>query len=93
MQRIILSFALITITLGAVGFGGTTAFFSDTEESLGNVFTAGAIDLKVDNESYYNGGLNASTTWEATDLTIEKFFDFSDVKPDDYGEDTISLHV
>ena len=93
MSRIILSLALITIVVGALGFGATTAFFSDTEISVGNVFTAGAIDLKVDNESYYNGVLNASTTWEATDLTIQKFFDFGDLKPDDYGEDTISLHV
>jgi predicted ribosomally synthesized peptide with SipW-like signal peptide len=93
MLRIILSLALITVVTGAIAFGGTTAFFSDTETSVGNIFTAGAIDLKVDNESYYNGILNASTTWEATDLTVEKFFNFGDLKPDDYGEDTISLHV
>jgi predicted ribosomally synthesized peptide with SipW-like signal peptide len=93
MPRIILSLALITIVIGALGYGATTAFFSDTETSVGNVFTAGAIDLTVDNESYYNGVLNASTTWAATDLTVEKFFDFGDLKPDDYGEDTISLHV
>ena len=35
--------------------GATGAFFSDTETSQGNTFTAGAIDLLVDNESYYNG--------------------------------------
>lgn len=93
MKKIILSLALITIVIGSLTFGATTAFFSDTETSVGNSFTAGAIDLKVDNESYYNGVLNASTTWEATDLTVEKFFDFPDLKPDDYGEDTISLHV
>ncbi len=93
MPRIILSLALITITGGALVFGGTKAFFSDVETSTANVFTAGAIDLKIDNESYYNGVLNASTTWSVTDLTVHKFFDFDDVKPDDYGEDTISLHV
>lgn len=93
MQRIILSSALITLVVGALAYGGTNAFFSDTETSVANVFTAGAIDLTVDNESYYNGLLNLETSWEATDLTIERFFDFNDVKPDDYGEDTISLHV
>ncbi len=93
MSRIILSLTLITIVIGAITFTATTAFFSDTETSVANVFTAGAIDLKVDNESYYNGVLNASTTWETMDLTIQKFFDFGDLKPDDYGEDTISLHV
>ncbi len=93
MQRIILSLAIIAVISGALSFGATGAFFSDTETSTANVFTAGAIDLKVDNESYYNGVLNASTTWEQTDLTIEKFFNFLDLKPDDFGEDTISLHV
>ena len=93
MPRIILSLSLITLVVGALAFGATSAFFTDTETSVGNVFTAGAIDLKVDNESYYNGVLNASTTWKATDLTVEKFFNFGDLKPDDYGEDTISLHV
>ena len=28
---------------------------SDTETSSGNTFSAGAIDLKIDNDSYYNG--------------------------------------
>ena len=93
MQRIILSLMLIVGVSGALTYAGTNAFFSDTESSLGNTFAAGAIDLKVDNESYYNGILNASTTWKQTDLTVEKFFDFLDLKPDDYGEDTISLHV
>ncbi|OGV97207.1 hypothetical protein A2W24_04245 [Microgenomates group bacterium RBG_16_45_19] len=34
------------------------------------------------------------TSWAATDLGLEhKFFWFKDVKPGDFGEDTISLHV
>lgn len=94
MRRIILSLMLITITGGALAFGATKAFFSDTETSTANVFTAGAIDLKVDNESYYNGVFNEETSWDLKDLTeSEKFFDFDDLKPGDYGEDTISLHV
>ncbi len=94
MPRIILSLALITITGSALAFGATKAFFSDTETSTANVFTAGAIDLKVDNESYYNGLFNQNTSWvDPVNLTVEKFFNFTDLKPDDYGEDTISLHV
>ncbi len=93
MQRIFLSLALIVITGSGLAFGVTKAFFSDTESSVANVFTAGAIDLLIDNESYYNGIFNQNTSWEKTDLTIEKFFDFDDVKPSDYGEDTISIHV
>ena len=93
MKKILLSSALILFVGGALALGGTGAFFSDTELSSGNTFTAGAIDLKIDNHSYYNGVLNATTTWALRDLTVEKFFDFPDLKPGDTGEDTISLHV
>jgi predicted ribosomally synthesized peptide with SipW-like signal peptide len=90
--RILLGLILITGAAGALA-SGTSAFFSDTETSSGNTFTAGAIDLQIDNESYYNGVLNSGTSWTVRNLTIEKFFDFDDIKPNDYGEDTISLHV
>jgi predicted ribosomally synthesized peptide with SipW-like signal peptide len=104
--------------------GGTNAFFSDTETSSGNTFAAGAIDLKVDNESYYNQnvcapdandidhdtnlteyvwqgsslypvpGTDCTTSWGLDDLSNgHLFFNFTDLKPDDDGEDTISLHV
>ena len=92
MKRILFSLTTLVLVLGA-GIGGTGAFFSDSESSVGNTFTAGAIDLKIDNESFYNGVLNASTTWSLSDLTIQKFFDFPDLKPGDTGEDTISLHI
>ncbi len=119
MPRIILSLALISIVTGALFYGGTTAFFTDIETSGGNVFTAGAIDLKVDNESYYNGnkctnvgttekpryewvgeavypeaGTPCETSFGESDLDDGLlFFNFKDLKPDDEGEDTISLHV
>ncbi len=38
-------------------------------------------------------GTSCSDSWSVTDLTIQKFFDFTDIKPGDTGEDTISLHV
>jgi hypothetical protein len=93
MKKILLSLALILFAGGAFALGSTGAFFSDSEVSAGNTFAAGSIDLKIDNSSYYNGVLNSGTTWELVDLTVEKFFDFLDLKPADYGEDTISLHV
>src|SRR3989344_1787209 len=93
MKKILLSIAIIAL-VGAVVIGGTTAIFSDTEESTGNTFTAGAIDLTVDNESYYNGAFNAGTSWLQKDLDKDNlFFNFQDLKPGDNGEDTISLHV
>jgi predicted ribosomally synthesized peptide with SipW-like signal peptide len=46
---------LVIIGVGTLVLGATSAFFSDTETSTGNTFTAGAIDLKVDSEGHYNG--------------------------------------
>ena len=56
MKGIITSLGMIVFA-GAVVAGGTGAFFSDTETSTGNLFTAGAIDLKVDSEQHYNGNV------------------------------------
>jgi len=104
-KKIIISLSIIGV-VAAIVIGGTIAYFSDTETSTGNTFTAGAIDLKIDNESYVtnaSGDLVKSeeTSWELADLDDGKgkvggkylFFNFSDLKPGDLGEDTISLHV
>src|SRR3989344_1767210 len=107
MKKILFSSGLI-VFVAAVTLSATGAFFSDTETSTGNTFTAGDIDLKIDNESYaldFNipgfqdpeGNLvfNPATSWELKDLVPgqDHFFNFEDVKPGDYGEDTISIHV
>ena len=114
MKKILLSLSMIAV-VAIIAVGATGAFFSDTETSTGNTFAAGAIDLGVDNHSYYNGVLNDGTTWRVdydidpllgdnpdttnvveTDYVIEagrQFFNFDDLKPGDWGEDTISLHV
>ncbi len=46
MKRILISFFTIGV-LGSSVFGMTKAFFSDTEKSTGNTFTAGSLDLKI----------------------------------------------
>ncbi len=77
---------------------GTMAYFSDTETSSGNNFTAGQLDLMIDFDGYYNmypldGEPNAGS-WMYKDLVEgDKFFDFDDIKPGDWGEGTISIHV
>ncbi|MDD5433725.1 MAG: TasA family protein [Candidatus Pacebacteria bacterium] len=48
-KKIIISLAIIGI-VGAIAVGGTVAYFTDTETSTGNTFTAGTLDLKVDSE-------------------------------------------
>lgn len=47
MKKIIMSLAMIAAA-GALVVGATTAYFSDVEESTGNTFTAGTIDIAVD---------------------------------------------
>lgn len=118
MKKILISISVIA-AVAAVVFGVTTAFFSDTETSTGNTFTAGSIDLKVDNTCHYDGMVcedrdngyrwyeeeaNSSTypelieqlcecTWLSKDLNGEVFFNFTDIKPGDKGEDTLSFHL
>lgn len=83
---------------------GTIAYFQDKETSSGNQFVAGKFNLMVDSTCHYNGKLCSQGVWEGTtepctctwakkDLSGELFFNFLDVKPGDYGENTISLHV
>jgi hypothetical protein len=96
MKRFLVS-VLVIGSVSLAAFEWSRAFFSDTEVSNNNTFQAGAIDLKVGNESYYNGVLQdettANTSFELGDLTVEKFFNFTDIKPSDWGEDTIELVV
>lgn len=96
-RKMLLSLGVIVFVV-AVSMSATGAFFSDTETSTGNTFTAGDIDLQIDNESYVTntaGVLVASpaNSWSMNNLTNQLFFSFGDVKPGDVGEDTISVHV
>ncbi len=97
LKRIALSISLMAFA-GVLIYGATGAFFSDSETSTGNTFTAGDIDLKIDNESYVtnNAGVlvaSPANSWAISDLTNQLFFSFGDVKPGDVGEDTISVHA
>lgn len=119
--------------VAAAVINATGAFFTDTETSTGNTFTAGALDLRVDATAHYNHmicvdgddtdtfgdtwqaepgffgtagvpadhypqpGMPCNGTWAESDLLPGnpefRFFDLTDVKPGDEGENTISLHV
>ncbi|OGD66699.1 hypothetical protein A2442_00230 [Candidatus Campbellbacteria bacterium RIFOXYC2_FULL_35_25] len=94
MKKILISASMI-VAMAVLVIGATGAFFSDTETSTGNTFSAGAIDLKIDSTATYNGQVVTAATWQEKDLlpTADKFFNFADIKPGDSGENTISLHV
>ena len=97
MKKIVLSLGSILFA-GAVLAGGTGAFLADSSTSTGNTFASGVIDLLVDNDSYITNddgklALNPSTSWSLSKLPGKLFFNFTDLKPGDVGEDTVSLHV
>lgn len=81
---------------------GTLSYFSDSEIAVGNTFSAGTIDLKVDVESTHmqwwpcHGTIHVEQPicFEEKDLVAgDKIFNWSDIKPGDFGEATISIHV
>ena len=107
LQRILLALGVI-VFVGAAAVGATGAFFNDTETSTGNTFAAGDFDLQIDNTSYaldfnipgYQNPIgafvaNPANSWALKDLVpgVDHFFSFEDLKPGDYSEDTISIHV
>lgn len=63
-------------------------------EDPGFTYAHESIDLKIDSEASYNGVPWPSGTWEFKDLKphVDKFWNFNDIKPGDWGENTISLH-
>lgn len=52
-QRILISLIVIG-TIAAIVIGGTVAFFSDTETSTGNTFSAGTLNLTVNDKDGEN---------------------------------------
>lgn len=57
-KRILISLSVIGL-VAAIAIGGTIAYFSDTETSGRNVFTAGTIDIEIkdgDNGAIWEGG-------------------------------------
>jgi len=95
MKRLLMSLMVIGV-VSATAIGASRAFFTDVERSEGNTFTAGELNLKIDSQCTYNGQLSDQCgSWELKDLvpTADKFFNFTDIKPGDWGENTISFHV
>ena len=66
-------------------FGSTFATGSGT----------GALELTIDNQTFYNGVLQPTMSWSLKNLVpaTDRFFNFSDVKPGDTGTTTMSIHL
>jgi len=73
-KKILASIFMVSMLAFAMGWG-TYSYFSDTETSSGNTFSAGTLDLKVDGK----------------DDPLGIFFSVSGVKPGDSGSKNIVL--
>ncbi|MFA4936992.1 MAG: SipW-dependent-type signal peptide-containing protein [Patescibacteria group bacterium] len=62
VKKLLLAISIIGV-MAIIAISSTSAFLSDTESSTDNDFTAGAIDLKVDNQSHYNGMVCQDGVW------------------------------
>lgn len=67
MRKFLIPALAAALVMGLV-VAGTWAFFSDTEASSGNTFTAGTLDLKVSdwNEGFGDG---VTATWSMSNMT------------------------
>ena len=69
MNRKILASCVIIGVMSALLGAGTYAYFSDTERSVGNMFTAGTLDLKLsDNSSQGPWSDGVSGTWTLSNM-------------------------
>lgn len=97
IKGILGSMLVIGVVLTMMG-ASTFSWLSDEEKSFGNRLIAGSLDLKIDlvNSTHYryNGTLVEYTSFPMKNLgPRDKFFKWNDIKPGDYGEFTISLHL
>lgn len=61
----------------------------------GITFATSGVDLKIDSRGWYNGSMIPTATWSLKNLVpgVDKFFEFDDIKPGDFGCEVISFHV
>lgn len=76
--------------VGTVVAAGTGAFFTDTEVSQGNIFTAGAINIEISNITHT--GVNVSNEEVGFSVNNDAMsFSFADLKPLDHGKVSFDL--
>jgi len=94
MMKIAKSVGVI-VFVGAVVAGATGAFFSDTESSIGNVFTAGTVTLELQTitHTYKDNVLPDPTGFTLNPPVVGQgpSFTFTDLKPLDWGTITGTL--
>ena len=97
IKSILVSILVVGVVAAMLGVS-TISWLSDEEKSVGNFLVAGSLDLKIDlvNSTHFrhNGTLIEWNSFDEKNLGREdRFFSWKDIKPGDYGEFTISLHL
>lgn len=93
MVSIARSMIIVFAVIAAVG-SATSAFFTDTEVSTGNILTAGLLNLTVGNRSTVGGDVYAAQSWSVSDLdSTHQLFSLQSVKPGDYGASMMTMYV
>jgi len=78
--------------VGTVVAAGTGAFFTDTEVSQGNIFTAGAINIEISNITHT--GVNVSNEEVGFSVNNDAMsFSFADLKPLDHGKVSFGIQL
>jgi hypothetical protein len=86
----------VTILLAVAALAATASMASPGDTfATGSSFTSQNLDLKIDSRAWYNGATVPGATWSLKNLVpgTDKFFNFSDVKPGDFGCNVVSIHA
>jgi predicted ribosomally synthesized peptide with SipW-like signal peptide len=87
--------SLVVLAVAVAVGGATYSFFSDSETSTSNTFTAGAIDLSIGSQFSSNGNANGGPVAFGLDSTNDgrTLYTFTDLKPGDFGSGSFQLSV
>lgn len=89
----ILILVIIVVILG--GYEAYACFVNGQKPFWQNI-SKRPLDLEISYAGYYNKAVDGNPNaghWMKRDLTWQKFFNFDDIKPGDYGEGTIGLYL
>ncbi len=79
----------------AYAFGGGAIGDTFANSNSGSTFDSKGLTLQIDSSATYDGAKVPSETWNMKTLVpgTDKFFNYSDIKPGDYGCNVISVHT
>lgn len=84
----------ITTLSVVAAVAATAGLFVPGDTMATGSFTSRGLDLKIDSKAWYNGASVPGSTWSLKNLVpgADKFFNFGDIKPGDFGKTVVSMH-